>query len=259
MGAAMVLSRIFGRKAAPAPARATIPLGERVYAIGDIHGRDDLFAQLIDQIAADDAARGPAQTTLILLGDLVDRGPASRAVIERAMALQSGPWQLRWLVGNHEEVFLKALRGDPKVIRYFVRIGGAPTIHSYGLDGDAYAAADFDTLAALLPTLVPPAHAAFLDAGEDQIAIGDYLFVHAGVRPGIALAAQAIGDLRWIRDDFLGDPRDHGMVIVHGHTITDLPEDCGNRIGVDTGAYASGVLTAVGLEADQRWYLATSS
>ena len=236
---------------------ARIPAGQRVYAIGDIHGRDDLFADLLALISADDAARPPALTTLILLGDLMDRGPESKQVIDRAIA-QKGQWAgFRWLIGNHEEVMLRALGGDPKLVRYFVRIGGGPTIQSYGIDGQDYADASFEDLAEQWPALVPPEHAAFLAAGEDQIAIGDYLFVHAGVRPGVSLDDQAVSDLRWIRDEFLDDARDHGAMIVHGHTIADDVQERGNRIGIDTGAYASGKLTAIGLEDDQRWYLST--
>lgn len=256
----MVLSRLF-RRDPPVPVRAvTVPAGERVYAIGDIHGCAQLFDDLLDRIAADDAARAPARTTVVLLGDLVDRGPDSRGVIDRAIALRGELGdRLRWLVGNHEEVFLKALRGDPKLVRYFVRIGGEPTILSYDIDPAAYRAMDFDELAAVLPTLVPDAHVRFLDAGEDRILIGDYLFVHAGIRPGIPLAGQQVGDLRWIRDDFLLHREDHGHVVVHGHTISETPEDRGNRIGIDTGAYDSGRLTALGLEGSERWFLSTGS
>jgi serine/threonine protein phosphatase 1 len=252
----MVFSKLF-RRAEPAPLPA-IPDGQRVYAIGDIHGRADLFDVLLDQIAADDAARGGADTTIILLGDLVDRGPDSRRVIDRAIALHSERGsKLRWLIGNHEEVFLKALQGDPSVVRYFVRIGGEPTILSYDIQADQYRNMDFDELARLLPRLVPQEHVRFLDAGEDRIVIGDYLFVHAGIRPGIPAQGQQISDLRWIREDFLHDRRDHGHMVVHGHTISDEPEQRTNRIGVDTGAYKSGVLTALALEGNQRWFLQT--
>jgi serine/threonine protein phosphatase 1 len=254
--AVTMLNRLFRRRPDPAPARiASVPAGQRVYAIGDIHGRDDLFAALIDRIVADDAARGPADTTLILLGDLVDRGPASAQVVERAMGLRNGPFRLRWLIGNHEEVFLKALGRDPALVRYFVRIGGAPTIHSYGISGADYDRLTFDELAEELPRHVPKEHIAFLAAGDDMVAIGGYLFVHAGVKPGFGFDDQRPSDLRWIREDFLDDMRDHGAVIVHGHTISDDVEDRGNRIGIDTGAYASGVLTAIGLEGTERWYL----
>jgi serine/threonine protein phosphatase 1 len=250
----MVFSRFF-RRSPPVPT-AAVPDGERIYAIGDIHGRADLFDALLDKIDIDDAARPSARTTIILLGDFVDRGPQSRQVVERAMALHADRGDaVRWLVGNHEEVFLKALNGDPKVVRYFVRIGGEPTILSYGLTPEQYRTLSFEELAEVLPTLVPDSHMRFLDAGEDRILIGDYLFVHAGIRPGIPVQGQQVGDLRWIRDEFLSHRANHGHVVVHGHTISDAPEDMGNRIGIDTGAYASGRLTALGLEGTARWFL----
>jgi serine/threonine protein phosphatase 1 len=254
----MVLSRLFNRVRPDRASAPTVPAGQRVYAIGDIHGRRDLFDALLTMIEADDAARDPAQTRLILLGDLVDRGPDSRGVIDRAIALQGGPFGMRWLTGNHEEVFALALDGDAQRVRYCIGIGGDATIRSYGLDGDAYDRADFAEVARLLPSLVPDAHRAFLATGEDMIVIGDYAFVHAGVRPGVALDRQTQADLRWIRDSFTRDGSDHGKVVVHGHTITDQVEERTNRIGIDTGAYSSGRLTAIGVEGDQRWFLATT-
>lgn len=247
----------FRRKAEPLVAKPRIPEGRRVYAIGDIHGRDDLFAQLLDRIANDSNSRDAAEVSIILLGDLVDRGPSSRQVVERAIALaRQGP-DVRCLMGNHEEVFLKALGGDVKLMRYFVRIGGAPTIHSYGLTGEAYDQLTFDELAEAFPRLVPREHVEFLAACEDMITIGDYVFVHAGIKPGLPMDKQRGADLRWIRDEFLGDERDHGAMIVHGHTIFADVQERPNRIGIDTGAYNSGVLTALCLEGEERWYIAT--
>lgn len=237
---------------------ARVPDGERVYAIGDIHGRDDLFALLLNKIVADNAVRGNARTTLILLGDLVDRGPDSAAVVERAMGLDAVFDRFGLLIGNHEECFLAALTGDLKRVRYFVRIGGDATIKSYWRDDAAYSAASFEELADRLPTLVPQSHVAFLGRGEDMIRIGDYVFVHAGVRPGVPLDRQKLSDLRWIREEFLDDDRSHGPMIIHGHTIRDDVDEWTNRIGIDTGAYLSGKLTAIGLERENRWFLTTA-
>lgn len=236
----------------PVPA---VPAGERVYAIGDIHGRDDLFARLIDRIDADDAARGPARTSIVLLGDLVDRGPASAAVVERACNLARARPALRLLSANHEEVMLKALAGSLEALRFFCRIGGEETIWSYGITREAYRAMTFDELLPAFQAAVPPHHVALLKAAEDMVQIGDYLFVHAGVRPGVEFAAQRPSDLRWIREDFLDDPRWHGAMVVHGHTIAEAVDAQPNRIGIDTGAYASGKLTAIGLEGSDRWFL----
>jgi serine/threonine protein phosphatase 1 len=241
------------RSAAPPPAH--VPSGERVYAVGDIHGCLDLFDQLVAMIEADDAARGPAATTLILLGDLVDRGPRSAQVVARARGLATGSRTLRVLAGNHEEIFLLALDGDAEALRLFARIGGRDTALSYGITDAAYDAADYQELAALLQQAVPAADRTFLAAAEDLIVVGDYAFVHAGVRPGIPLDLQKTRDLRWIRGDFLTHPRPLDKVIVHGHTISEEVVLTPCRIGLDTGAYASGVLTAMGFEGDERWIL----
>lgn len=234
-----------------------IPAGERVYAIGDIHGRDDLFLALLEKIEADNAVRPVAKTTLILLGDLVDRGPDSADVVERAARLGAPFDAVRLLIGNHEECFLAALTGDVKRLRYFIRIGGDATVRSYWRDDAAYAAVSFEELAQRLPALVPQSHVDFLGRGDDMIQIGDYVFVHAGVRPGVPLDRQKLSDLRWIREEFLDAGPFHGVTVVYGHTISDEVDQAPGRIGIDTGAYATGRLTAVGLEVEERWFLAT--
>lgn len=236
-----------------------MPQGQRVYAIGDIHGRDDLFKRLIEMIRADDAAAPPARTTLVLLGDLVDRGPESAQVVDRAIRLRQEFPDLRYLIGNHEECFLAALTGDVRRLRYFMRIGGDATVSSYWNDGSDLAQVSFEEVAERLPGMVPQEHIDFLGAGEDMVMIGDYLFVHAGIRPGVPIENQSLADLRWIRDDFLDDDRDHGVMVVHGHTIRDNVDEWPNRIGIDTGAYRSGVLTAVVLEGTARRYLRTEA
>lgn len=248
------------RKSKPVPPvrdSFSIPEGQRVYAIGDIHGRDDLFADLLDLIRTDIAARGPARISLILLGDLVDRGPQSAAVVDRAMRLRAEFDDMRLLIGNHEECFLAALTGDVRRLRYFMRIGGEATVRSYWNSQASLTEASFEEVAEQLPSMVPQSHVEFLGSGEDVIIIGDYVFVHAGIRPGVPLERQALIDLRWIRDEFLSDERDHGVMIVHGHTIQDEVDECANRIGIDTGAYRSGVLTAIVLEGSERRFLNT--
>lgn len=235
----------------------SIPEGQRVYAIGDIHGRDDLFADLLDLIRTDISARGPARISLILLGDLVDRGPQSAEVVDRALRLRSEFDDMRLLIGNHEECFLAALTGDVRRLRYFMRIGGEATVRSYWNSQASLTEASFEEVAEQLPSMVPQSHVEFLGSGEDVIIIGDYVFVHAGIRPGVPLERQALTDLRWIRDEFLSDERDHGVMIVHGHTIQDEVDECSNRIGIDTGAYKSGVLTAIVLEGSERRFLNT--
>jgi len=251
----MALKSFFSRKAQPAPARAIEP-GERIYAIGDVHGRRDCLDDLLIRIGEDDRARGTAKTTLVMLGDLVDRGPDSCGVIERLLQLsQVRPCVL--LMGNHEEVFIDAWEGDEGAARLFHRIGGRETLLSYGVPAADYDSADFARMIELLATHVPVEHIAFLRSFRDTYRSGDYLFVHAGIRPGTPFEEQRPTDMRWIRDKFLDDPRDHGAVVVHGHSITPAVDEKPNRIGIDTGAYASGRLTALGLEGANRWFLST--
>lgn len=254
-----MISRLFKKRLITRPIdTACVPAGHRVYAIGDIHGRNDLFTALLAQIEADDAARGDSDTQIILLGDLVDRGPDSAGVIETAIALKAQRPNTRFLTGNHEEVFVAACRKrDSKTLRFFIRIGGEATIMSYPISRSEYLALDMEQLGARLESLVPEAHLEFLESFEDQITIGDYAFVHAGIRPGTPLADQKISDLRWIREEFIGQRGDLEKVIVYGHTIYDSVDERGSRIGIDTGAYESGKLTAIGLECGERWYLDT--
>jgi serine/threonine protein phosphatase 1 len=236
------------------PARTVaVPPGERVYAVGDIHGRLDLFEQLIAAIDADDAARGSARTTVILLGDLVDRGPDSAGVIEAARE-----WgrrrTVRVLAGNHEEMFLDSFE-RLETLRHFLRYGGKETVLSYPIDPTTYRDLSLEELQQRMRAAVPREHREFLMNAEDWIRIGDYLFVHAGIRPGVPMAEQRLSDMRWIRDRFIEHEGDHGFVVVHGHTISDEVEELPNRIGIDTGAFMSGRLTALGLEGSGRWYL----
>lgn len=233
-----------------------MPDGRRIYAVGDIHGRLDLLDALLARIDTDARGREEAETLVVFLGDLVDRGPDSRGVVERLLAYsQANP--SRFLMGNHEEVFLRAVDGDLKALRFLLRIGGRATIMSYGIDEAQYRKLGFEELAALLREKVPQSHVAFLSAFEEMIEIGDYLFVHAGIRPGVDLAAQAGSDLRWIREDFLRHRDSFGKLVVHGHSITEDIDVRANRIGIDTGAYESGRLTAIGLEGCERWFLST--
>ena len=240
----------------PQPPAERVPDGVRVYAVGDIHGRLDLLDALLARIDEDDAGRGPARTELIFLGDLVDRGPDSAGVVER-LRLLGETRSVRYLMGNHEEVLLRAVEGDQRALRFLERIGGRETLLSYGISPEEYRQLDYEELLALLREKIPPAHVAFLSAFERWIEVGDYLFVHAGLRPGVALEEQKASDLCWIRDDFLNHRDSFGKMVVHGHSITEEIDVRANRIGIDTGAFASGRLTAIGLEGEERWFLST--
>lgn len=249
----MLTKLLFRRQ--KAVASASVPDGRRLYAIGDIHGRLDLLDGLLDQIFRDEAARGGPASELIFLGDLVDRGPESAQVIDRLIALKAERLGMRVLLGNHEEVFLRAIAGEAKALRLFSRIGGEETILSYGVSQRAYAEADYDELHQLLVEAVPAAHRAFLESCEDMVVAGDYVFVHAGIRPGVPLAEQRPSDLRWIREEFLQARASFEKRVVHGHTISEEIVELSHRIGLDTGAYRSGILSAMGFEAGKSWVL----
>ncbi len=238
------------RAAQPAP---SVPAGERVYAVGDIHGCLDLFLPLIGAIEADDRSRGPANTTIILLGDLIDRGADSAAVVAAARALAARR-RVRILCGNHEEMFLRCFK-DLDLLRHFLRFGGRETVLSYPVDRARWNSATLEEAQQLMRAAVPEEDLAFIRDFEDSIRIGDYLFVHAGIAPGRPVEAQTQQDLRWIREPFLSYGGDHGYVVVHGHTIAPEPVIRANRIGIDTGAYATGRLTALGLEGTGRWLI----
>jgi serine/threonine protein phosphatase 1 len=254
-----MLKRLLRRKNTARPIdSATIPEGRRVYAIGDIHGRNDLLQQLLDKIIRDDGERDDAESEIIFLGDLVDRGPDSAGVIETVMRLKEDVGSVRFLMGNHEEVYLAAATGNEKSVRFFNRIGGRETILSYDIPMREYAELDMSQLAKRIPELFPREHVDFIADFEDQIIIGDYAFVHAGIRPGVPLSEQRPKDLRWIREDFLSVQEAHEKVIVYGHTINEEVVETGTRIGIDTGAYYSNKLTALALQGSERWYLDTA-
>ncbi|WP_230771404.1 metallophosphoesterase family protein [Sphingomonas sp. Leaf4] len=247
-----MFKRLFGQPKRTTPASIT-PEGTRIYAIGDVHGMRRELDVLLDRIMTDDAARGQADRLIVFLGDLVDRGPDSAGVVERCRTLADSGIDAAFLMGNHEEVMLSALEGDREALRLFARIGGRETMLSYGVSEADYDLADFDELHALLVRCVPQSHRDFLAAGEDFVVRGDYAFVHAGIRPNIPIDRQRPSDLRWMRSPFLEHARPHEKIIVHGHTVTEEPEFRDNRIGIDTGAYRTGVLTALGLGERDRW------
>jgi serine/threonine protein phosphatase 1 len=229
--------------------------GCRAYAVGDIHGRLDLLNLLLAEIEADIAARPPRRNFIIFLGDFVDRGPESAGVVERLRTYQHPSARIIFLGGNHEEVLLNILAGKRGVLPSWLKFGGAECALSYGVDVQELGRVHEDAAIEMVRAAVPREHREFLENLADTFRFGDYLFVHAGIRPGVAVDEQSRKDLRWIRDPFLSDAKEHGFVVVHGHTIVERAEERPNRIGIDTGAYHSGVLTALAIEDDQRWFL----
>jgi serine/threonine protein phosphatase 1 len=253
----MIFKRLFGRSDPTPPRNWSLPPGERVYVIGDIHGRLDLLNQMLRLIDSDHAKRGPARTTLISLGDLIDRGPESRGVIERWMDLASGGGNVICIAGNHEELLIKGWECERGIGSIFHRAGGRATMLSYGVQPEDYDEWSLSEMIEKIGHYVPEAHIAFLRSFKSWHRMGDYLFVHAGIRPGLPIDDQDVQDLRWIRREFTEDEGDHGCMVIHGHTITDAVDERSNRIGIDTGAFASGHLTAIGLEGSERWFLQT--
>lgn len=234
------------------------PPGARLYAVGDIHGRRDLLDTMLDLVRADIAARPIDSAVLVFLGDLIDRGPDSAGVVDRLLTLGDYPALRLFLMGNHEEVLLRVLAGEPGLAYDWLEYGGAACAESYGVRASLLQAMDEARIARTLAVAIPGEHIAFLESFGDTLRFGDYLLAHAGIRPGVAIEVQRPEDLRWIREPFLSDPHDHGVRVIHGHTISDKVEPRANRIGIDTGAYRSGVLTAAVVEDAEVRFLSTA-
>ncbi|AMW34173.1 serine/threonine protein phosphatase [Haematospirillum jordaniae] len=237
-----------------------VPEGLIVYAIGDIHGRLDLLDALLEQIGHDISQRRQAkeQVLLITLGDYVDRGPDTPGVLERLRTLSLENGQTRCLLGNHEDSLLSFLEHPADGLNW-LKYGGLETLRSYGVDtpDKEPEALDRFKLSRAFRAVFPGEHRQFLQNMPLWTTCGDYLFVHAGIRPGISLGRQSRRDMLWIREPFLSctDTREH--TVVHGHTIHPTPENRANRIGIDTGAWRSNVLTAVVLHGTQRSFIQT--
>lgn len=243
-----------------APRRENGPAGARgwrAYGVGDIHGRLDLLEQLLDKIHEDLERRPARKVLLVFVGDLIDRGPNSAQVIERLRTYRRPPIQPVFLLGNHEEVLLRILGGEAELITKWRWFGGGECLASYGVDAAKLAGLEDDEALEVVRKAIPTEHVEFLESFDDSCRFGDYLFVHAGIRPGVEIDQQRQSDLRWIREPFLFDDTDHGFVVVHGHTIRPEVEMRPNRIGIDTGAYKSGVLTALAIERSDSWLLDT--
>jgi len=243
----MFFSRSRAAVARHRPAR--VPDGMRVYAVGDIHGRHDLLLALLKAIEADAAPSG-MERRIVFLGDYIDRGEASAAVVELlAAGAATGSWTC--LTGNHEAMLLATLAGALDWDIWLAN-GGAETLFSYGVSArDFIGPEKGEALRAAALAAIPAAHLAFLRGLPGHLEIGDYFFCHAGVRPGVPLDRQSLDDLIWIRDAFTLSSLDHGKRIVHGHTPAMQVEVLPNRINVDTGAYLTNCLSCVVLEGEE--------
>lgn len=233
----------------------------RAYAIGDIHGHLDLLLEAQALVQADRDATGDDNAPLVHIGDLVDRGPDSPGVIEHLMAGQQAgkPWVV--LKGNHDRMFVQFLndpaRNDPGLRSIFTwlhpRIGGAGTLHAYGV----HAPADRPLITVHKDAIarVPTAHRDWLDALPAHFLHGQALFVHAGIRPGVTLEKQSETDLIWIRHDFLDHRGAYPWLVVHGHTAIEEPRHYGNRLNIDSSAAYGGPVSAVVIEGHSVWHL----
>jgi len=239
-------------------AGTSVPSGFRIYAIGDIHGRLDLLSRLHQLILEDAVDANLDARILVYLGDYVDRGPESAGVVDLLSRGTLPQFSAIHLMGNHEDFMLRFL-DDTSSGSAWLANGGVATLRSYGVDFDYDDLLRPGQLQDRLFRRVPARHLEFLRGLPLSRVIGDYLFVHAGIRPGVAMELQSPLDLLWIRGDFLNSGVEHGKIVVHGHTITDYPDVRPNRIGIDTGAFATGRLTCLVLQDDSRRFLHTGA
>jgi serine/threonine protein phosphatase 1 len=240
------------------PSGPSGPKRRRAYVVGDVHGCLDLLERLLSRIESEIHAEPRRKISIVFLGDLIDRGPDSARVIERLRTYSPPGASAHFIMGNHEEVMLRVIDGEADLMGSWLRFGGAETLRSYGLDPREIRMLDADDAIRRIREAVPQRHVDFLRSFADSISFGGYLFVHAGIRPGVNLSEQAQSDLRWIRGPFLDDTSDHGFVVVHGHTITNSVEVTSNRIGIDTGAFCTGTLTALAIDEGRKWLIQTS-
>ena len=224
--------------------------GRLIYAIGDVHGRLDLLEDLLRRIADDIAVSKSAQRpVLIFLGDYVDRGAFSKGVIDCVIKLKAlGDIEVRALKGNHEQSLLGFLT-DPQVGPGWFQHGGAATLVSYGVAAPQThnATEIWEQASEAFAKVLPAEHLKFYRELEISAEYGDYIFVHAGLRPGVPIEQQTEQDMLWIRAEFLEERRPFGKVVVHGHSPEPEPFLSKVRLGLDTGAYATGILTAARL------------
>jgi serine/threonine protein phosphatase 1 len=243
-------------KPSPLLPDARVPDGVRFYAIGDVHGRLDLLRDMHARIEADLRARPVAHRRIIHLGDYIDRGPDSAGVVAHLIEMaQTG--DVACLAGNHDLYLLTFLSKPAEVGEQWLRYGGVEALASWGIDVDApgFLSRPWRVLRDALAEAMPPAHRRFFETLPFMEEHGDFAFVHAGIRPGVRLNKQRIADLTMIREPFLSHEGPLGHVVVHGHTITAAPVVRHNRVGLDTGAYRSGVLTCLVLEGDAKGFL----
>lgn len=238
---------------------AKVPKGERVYAIGDIHGCLSELEQLLDLIKKDLKKNTIKNHHLVFLGDYFDRGPDSAGVIDRLIKLQKKQTNVICLKGNHEDKFIGFLNDPVTLASGFFTYGGIETVQSYGVKDKLLEdpLSNAQIIRDKLLSSVSQKQIEFLLNLQHSISIGDYFFCHAGIRPKVKLKEQSPDDLMWIRQEFLSHLELHKKVVVHGHTPNCEPEILPNRINIDTKCYDSGILSCVVLEKKTHRFLQT--
>jgi serine/threonine protein phosphatase 1 len=226
-----------------------VPPGLRIYAVGDIHGRLDLLDQLLARIKADAALRPAVTPVYVFLGDYIDRGSASREVIDRLTG-HGAAHETVFLKGNHELIAIKCL-SDRGLFDQWLRLGGLETLISYGVPAETLATGkQIAEIQSAFHSALPQAHIRFFRDLQTSFSCGDFFFAHAGVKPDVELSHQKESDLLWIREEFLSSNRDFGKIVVHGHTPGSAIEVKPNRVNIDTGAFATGRLTCLAIEGE---------
>lgn len=251
-----LISKLFGQTSKDTDHNPALDIGVRIYCIGDIHGRLDLLQEVHAKINAHKVGYS-GTCCVVYLGDYIDRGPHSKQVVDYLIDSPLSESQSVFLLGNHEQSILQFMYGsDLGFAHEWFRFGGIATLQSYevGIKGIP-TNKDIDAIRNELNAKCPLRHKQFFHTLELSFEIGPYYFVHAGVKPKVTLNKQSSEDLLWIREEFLDSTRNHGKIIVHGHTVTEKPEILANRIGLDTGAYASNNLTCAVFESDRITFL----
>jgi serine/threonine protein phosphatase 1 len=253
------LGNLVRRRVQSARVRPRVPDGERIYAVGDIHGRADLLERLHRTIEEDASSQPDIRVKVVYLGDYIDRGHDSKAVLDLLVEQPLAGVTSIYLKGNHEDALLRFLEDKSNGPRWFA-IGGNATALSYGvrIPSTLPPSERLDHVWRELHERICEAHLDFLWGLQLAFRAGDYFFAHAGIKPGRPLDEQHPLDLMWIRGEFLRSRKDHQVIVVHGHSPKPSVDVRPNRIGIDTLAYATNVLTCLVLEGDTRRFLSTS-
>jgi len=234
-----------------------VAINSYAYVIGDIHGCYDELCELLTLIKKDIKSLDVSPIYIVFLGDLMDRGPKSKEVIEHLLSFKPDYATPIFLMGNHEEVLLNVLYGSIDALKSWFAFGGRECVRSYGVNNLGEIYSNPENLLFRIQEKVPESHIDFIESFRETFQFGPYLCVHAGIKPRVPIEKQTTKDFRWIRKEFIKYTKPHPFIIVHGHTIVETAQILSNRIPVDTGTYEGGPLTAVRLGADGAQFIQT--